>query len=259
MGSKAVLRNLYRANSRSYPRIYNAQQLALVFLRAKLGRIHEQSFGGLAALGLPDDAVCVDAGANCGQSVVSIKQILPGARIHAFEPNPSVQSHLQRTADRFEAVQVHRSGLGDRSGDLTLHVPVCGGVVFHQLASIDRPDLKELAAKLRGWGFTFASAGNVELKEQVIQLRRLDELQLRPDFVKIDVEGGELAVLRGAEHTIRSCLPVLMIEGGDRPELLDHLIPLGYRCCTYRNGELDFDTTGELNTFFVPGRKPDAD
>ena len=259
MNSKAALRDLYRANSRFFPALYNAQQRAVVRLRARLGRIHEESFGALPLLALPKDAVCVDAGANCGQSVVSIKQVLPGARIHAFEPNPMVQPHLQRTAGRFDSVRIYECGLGEESGQLTLYVPVCGGVVFHQLAAVDRPDVVALAGTLRGWGFSYAAPDNINLQEQVIQISRLDELQLRPAFVKIDVEGGELGVLKGADGTLRACRPVLMIEGGDRAEIVEHLEPLGYRSCAYREGKLDFDRAGQLNTFFLPDRKPAGD
>ena len=253
MNPKAVPRKIYRANARFYPAMYNAQQRSVVSLRAKLGKVHEDSFRALSFFGLPGGAVCVDAGANCGQSIVSIKQVLPAACIHAFEPNPLLAVHLERTAARFDSVVVRRWGLGDRPGELTLHVPVCRGVVFHQLASVDRPDLGQLAATLRSWGFTFANARNIDLQEEVIEIRRLDDLQLRPDLVKIDVEGAELRVVKGAERTLRSCRPVLMIEGGSRVEISDYLASLGYRSCVYRKGKLDFDrTTGELNTFFVP-------
>lgn len=44
-------------------------------------------------------------------------------------------------------------------------------------------------------------------------MRRLDDMDLGPiDFIKIDVEGGELAVIRGGEDTIRRDRPVLIVE-----------------------------------------------
>lgn len=44
-------------------------------------------------------------------------------------------------------------------------------------------------------------------------MRRLDDIDLGPiDFIKIDVEGGELAVIEGGEDTIRRYRPVLMVE-----------------------------------------------
>lgn len=46
-----------------------------------------------------------------------------------------------------------------------------------------------------------------------LPMRRLDDIDLGPiDFIKIDVEGGELAVIEGGEDTIRRYRPVLMVE-----------------------------------------------
>jgi hypothetical protein len=47
----------------------------------------------------------------------------------------------------------------------------------------------------------------------VVEVRRLDDLRLpAPDFIKIDVEGHELEMLKGAERTLRDKRPGLMIE-----------------------------------------------
>ncbi len=63
-------------------------------------------------------------------------------------------------------------------------------------------------------------------------------------FIKIDVEGHELAVLRGAEGLLRACHPALLIEASDehRPGALESirafLEPLGYRGYVAENGRM---------------------
>ena len=48
--------------------------------------------------------------------------------------------------------------------------------------------------------------------EGVCQFRTLDSLNLNPDFLKIDAEGMDLKVLKGAEETLKRSKPVIMIE-----------------------------------------------
>jgi len=50
-------------------------------------------------------------------------------------------------------------------------------------------------------------------RKEPVEVRSLDSLQIEhADFIKIDVEGAELLVLRGAEKLIRRCMPGLLVE-----------------------------------------------
>lgn len=64
-----------------------------------------------------------------------------------------------------------------------------------------------------------------------VPIARLDSLGLSPSFIKMDVEGSELAVLKGATETIERCRPVMYIEN-DKPLKQEALIAfieeLGY-------------------------------
>jgi hypothetical protein len=65
-----------------------------------------------------------------------------------------------------------------------------------------------------------------------VELRTLDSFGLtRLDFLKVDVEGMELQVLRGAADTLRRTRPILYVENdrADRSQaLMDHIVSLGY-------------------------------
>jgi Methyltransferase FkbM domain len=87
-----------------------------------------------------------------------------------------------------------------------------------------------------------------------VQVKRLDDLGLdNVGLIKIDVEGHELAVLRGAAHTLRRHQPTLVIEAEERHHpgavaaVTEFLGGLGY------TGYFDIDGTRRPINEFDPG------
>lgn len=135
--------------------------------------------------------VIFDVGANAGIYSLAALASQPAATVHAFEPTPEIAGRLQ------EAVRLNR--LEDR-----LHV--------HELAVSDRAGV---AALHRCTGDRNTNAGMnyigeaVRASEECVATVRLDEFCERfrirqVDLLKLDVQGHEHAVLRGAEGLIRS-------------------------------------------------------
>lgn len=226
MTVRETARSLYRGHAHRYPRLYEAQQRAQVRARTALRRVHEPEFAVLADLRLPPRPLCVDIGANQGQSIVSLKRVLPDARIESFEPNPDLLALAQRTARRYDGVRCHPFGLDATAGQVTLHTPSCRGLRFPQLATIEPPSPEQLSLAQRAAGFTWATPDVVTYTSLVVEMRTVDELDLAPDVIKIDVEGAESRVLAGANRTVREHLPVLIVERNETATA--PLLDLGY-------------------------------
>jgi FkbM family methyltransferase len=206
------------------------------------GGIHDPEM-----LGLPLDPrntpLILDVGANIGQTVMSLKRLAPRARIIAFEPTPFALAALIRGVRRYDDVTVVPAACGRQSGQIqTLFIPIAGGVVFSQQASLNRPQEDQLAAFFRQAGFTWVTRSNLRLIEQPIVVVALDDLGVKPDVIKIDAEGFEVEVLRGAERILREDSPTLFIEtnqsGGEVAALL---AGYGYQATV----------NGSVNTIFV--------
>ena len=138
----------------------------------------------------------IDVGANYGAYAGALCRLT--RRVHCFEPFPALAEQLRRRLPPWAIV--HAAAASDHSGETTLMVPLkADGSLAVAGASID-PNNREIAAHNR-------------VERIRCPVVRLDEAVSEPvGFIKIDVEGHELATLRGAERILREDRPVLLIE-----------------------------------------------
>lgn len=148
----------------------------------------------------------LDVGAHDGLLTLPLSR-LPGARVLAFEPLPAAFARLRAAVlAEYGAVPPHvelrAEALGAEPGRLTLSVPVLEGVAQEQWASL----AKDYS--------TFAS---VAAERHEVPVVTVDGLGLRDlAHVKVDAEGFEEEVLRGARETLTRCRPVLSLEVEER-------------------------------------------
>lgn len=130
---------------------------------------------------LPCD-VFLDVGAHIG----SVLSALPrGTKLIAVEAMPDKAEALRA---KFPRATVHACAVGEREGDVSFHV----------------------VPSASGYSSLIQGANSVTI---TVPLRRLDDLvKERVSTMKIDVEGAELGVLRGAERLIQESRPLIMFE-----------------------------------------------
>ncbi len=155
---------------------------------------------GLTALFLErvgPGSVVFDVGAHLGYYSMLAEEL--GAEVHAFEPSERTMTTLRKNVgDRVEVV-----AKGAWSSETTLHLQDFGS--------------KHSAVN------TFVSVRDEELEEPdavyEVPVTTVDlyvaATGATPDLIKIDAEGAELEVLRGATRTLRSAQPIVTIEVGD--------------------------------------------
>lgn len=147
----------------------------------------------LARAVLPRDGVFIDVGANIGIHTLAIAHhVSEGGAVVAFEPHPVNHRLLMHNLRQNHLHHVVAEKLG----------------------------LAETATTLTGTGS--AASGNWSLASQgdyrfEVRLRRLDDYLRdyplpRLDLMKLDVEGAELRVLRGARQTIERFRPLIVFE-----------------------------------------------
>ena len=129
----------------------------------------------------------LDVGAHIGSVVARVKSGAPGAKVIAVEADPRKAADL---AARHPDVRVLSAAASDRTGRARFHVPT-GATGYASLHETGR---------------------NGESFE--VDLHPLDDLVPTDavDVVKLDVEGAELAALRGAARLIARARPTVMFE-----------------------------------------------
>lgn len=158
--------------------------------------------------------VCVDVGAEYGlYTFVLAGRVGPAGRVYAFEPLPGPRRFLVALARRLGAgnVQVREVALGETRGTATLSLPRRRGLPVHGRAFlVDRAHHYGPNTEFSGDEVRVSVA--VSTLDDVVDGLGLQRL----DLVKIDVEGAEPAVLRGASRTIARLQPAFLVEIEDR-------------------------------------------
>ncbi len=162
------------------------------------------------------DRDSMDIGANEGMYLHFMRK--HSRHTLAFEP---IEDLVAKLGARYPSnVTVLRLALSDRTGSATLHIPVAGKASVTGLSS-----LADVTAEMYP-----------DHRDVAISTARLDDIYSGVvGFIKIDVEGHELAVLEGAWNTISACRPNILIETEE------HLTPGGLQTIIAKLHTLDYE------------------
>jgi FkbM family methyltransferase len=128
-----------------------------------------------------------------------VLKAVAGAHVLSFEPSPNVLDYLKRTiaesphADRWTLVP---KAVGDYEGKVSFNLASAEQSLFDGIKSAQRVKIcREVEVELTTIDLEWKKRGKPEVS-----------------MIKIDVEGAELSVLRGARECIALCKPHVLLE-----------------------------------------------
>jgi len=177
-------------------------------MRAMMNWQPDWKSGAIAAILRVRIGVLIDVGANVGQTLLDFLSAADRSTYLGFEPNLTCYQHLAAfiAANRLENCEIIPSALGERCGIATLYR--LGGDVDAGATTV---------STMRPRAQTYAEPCCIFRLDDLADLMREPDIAL----VKIDVEGGELEVLRGMEATLLRARPWILCEVLHRDELAD--------------------------------------
>jgi FkbM family methyltransferase len=168
--------------------------------------------------------IVFDVGANIGYyALIFARHVGYQGEVHAFEPTPPLAERLRLNAEMngFVQVRVNDFAVADAVGTASLHL------------SCEDPEANSLFQQDSGAGRLSVSTTTLDTYATGVGVVHLD-------LVKIDCEGSEIHVLRGASALLRNeCGPVILLEcnpaslaasGGTVSELCGYLRAASYEC-----------------------------
>lgn len=186
------------------------------------GDMDAQVGRAIKALGY-DFPIVYDVGGSNGAWVNIMSKVLPESRFEVFEPlaeiNPDYRDILGYLKGIHQEAYLHPIAIGEKDGSITINI------YGDPVAST-----------------TLAVAAASHIERAKVPIRSIDSIVASrmcaaPDLIKIDIQGGELAALKGARRTLPN-VKFLMLEtwlqrsyGSNTPllhELMGFLSPLGF-------------------------------
>jgi FkbM family methyltransferase len=171
--------------------------------------------------------VVFDAGAYVGDWSGAFQQVFPGVRSFLMEPNPALRPALDATARRLPGATVLPVAIGDKLGTTHLNI-------WENASDPLALQASSLLEHTRGEATHRAE----------VELLTLDAVASRyeviPDVVKLDLQGAELAALRGA-GTLLGRSELFIIEFGCLDAYQDRTTPRALLDCMDDHGYCLYD------------------
>jgi FkbM family methyltransferase len=188
----------------------------------------EESETRLMRAGVRKGDTVFDIGANIGWfTLLAATRCGVTGHVHAFEPHPVISRYLRRSvvdSHLDPIVTVHELALDEADGQATLGAEVNTANPGHNHFLAD--------SEQNAAGF----------ERHLVARRRLDDLlpEAVPQFIKMDVEGAEMRVLRGARALLKRARPRILSElfpeqlasvsGATAADFIAEMAKLGYGC-----------------------------
>ncbi|WP_071515518.1 FkbM family methyltransferase [Geitlerinema sp. PCC 9228] len=166
---------------------------------------------------------CVDAGAAAGLFSSKIFDINPATEVYAYEPFPGNWVYLENRLKKYEGAKICKRALSDKLETRKFYIN-----------SVVDSNNSSFAKNMLGYSSVGTFFGKSDRSQQIIDVECVpldEEIQNRNvNFFKMDVQGAEPLVLKGASHALEQGIDMMFIEFSFQPKLMQILKDYKYVC-----------------------------
>lgn len=193
----------------------------MIFQSITVDQYHAKEF-------LKKDSVVIDAGANIGVFSVFAANMCPEGKVFVFEPSKKTYDILLQNIKNYPNIRSMNIALGDKQGS--------GKLILAESSGSNTLEDSEMYKNSEG-----ARKEDIEVTtiDDFVKQRGIN----RVDFIKMDTEGYEKKILKGAAETIKKYSPVLSLSAyhhaEDKKMIPEYILSLNrnYKCKLSRNTE----------------------
>ncbi|MEY3369904.1 MAG: hypothetical protein RLZZ361_574 [Cyanobacteriota bacterium] len=197
------------------------------------------------------DKIILDIGAHRGESIRTFRLYDKSSPILSIEANPDHEPCLKKLQKKFLNVDYKIISASDSEKRDYINVPYYQGFNLSAWSSNSQEEsLKIFHTR------SLLSNLNSKLKFRSIPVQSipLDNYNLEPFIIKIDVEGTEARIITGLKTTIQKHSPIIIVENNNIDEVKTLLNDFGYKPYVYDSKSKilkDFDNQTNLNIVFL--------
>jgi FkbM family methyltransferase len=179
---------------------------------------------------IKDGNIVIDAGGNIGTFSIKVAHDFPHSAVYTFEPTPRTFATLKENTAPYTNISCNNMGLSSEVGEMNLSIwdDFSGSNSFSRMADPAYGDPDHV---------------------QTIKMTTIDEFAKdlpSVDFIKMDVEGHEANILKGAAKTIQKWKPIIAMSAYHNPEDKEELPRLLQSICSDYVCELRHDFEEDL-------------
>ena len=234
--------------------------LRYLFIIIFRGTLLEKEANGFKKIKIRSNLNIIDVGVNNGLSTSFFLKIFNNSKFFIFEPLKFNKFYLKNNQNN--KIKYYNFALGEKNANTIINIPYIKLFSYFNFqlsaySTIDKSDryIYEINNELK----TFFFYKKIKKKKLKIKIKKLDHFKLKPNIIKIDVEGYEDQVINGAKKTIKDYKPLLYIERPTK-NIIKILKKLNYEIFVFELNKDKFTKVGKVtnkynNYYFINKEK----
>ena len=191
----------------------------------------------------------IEVGGHIGYITNYFSSLVKQGIVYVFEPGINNLPYLKENIKQLQNVILIQKAVSNENGKAKFYI--------ENLTGQNNSLLSDYTVNRKNSEMAFVKSNKKEVEVETITLDTFCKEQLiRPDFIKIDIEGAELLALKGMLLTLRDCVPIIMMEITENFKSIYKIFKdEGYLLYNENKVELKFNDNYLGNTFCINPKK----